>query len=55
VRGCPHDSPYPGAKPQPVLDELLDDAALMADLVRETAAALPAPRPKATKKRGGGR
>lgn len=55
VRGCPHDPPYPGAKPQPVLDELLDDASLIAELVRDTAAALPAPKPKAPKKRGGGR
>lgn len=46
VRGCPMDPPYPGAKPQPVIDELLDDAALVASLVRETADALPAPKPK---------
>jgi TfoX/Sxy family transcriptional regulator of competence genes len=55
VRECPHEPPYPGAKPQPVLDELLDDAAVIAELVRDTAAALPAPRPKAPKKRGGSR
>ncbi len=55
VRGCPHDAPYPEAKPQPVLDELLDDATLIADLVRDTAAALPAPRPKAPRKGGGKR
>jgi len=55
VQGCPHDPPYPGAKPQPVLDELLDDADLIAALVRDTAAALPAPKPKASKRPRGGR
>jgi TfoX/Sxy family transcriptional regulator of competence genes len=53
VRDCPHDPPYPGAKPQPVLDELLDDAALVSALVRDTAAALPVPKSKAPKPRGG--
>jgi TfoX/Sxy family transcriptional regulator of competence genes len=53
VRDCPVEPPYPGAKPQPVIDELLDDAALVASLVRDTADALPAPKPKrlAVKKR----
>ena len=50
VRDCPVAPPYPGGKPQPVIDELLDDRELVTALVRDTAAALPAPRPK--KKRG---
>ncbi len=50
VRDCPHEPPYPGAKPQPVLDELLDDADVIAELVRLTADALPAPKPRAPKK-----
>lgn len=46
VRACPLAPPYPGAKPQPVIDELLDDRELVAALVRDTADALPAPRPR---------
>ena len=37
--------PYPGAKPHYLLVGQLDDAALMARLVRLTAAELPAPKP----------
>lgn len=57
VRTCPHEPAYAGAKPQPVIDELLDDATLIAELVRDTAAALPAPKPKpkTPRKRSGGR
>lgn len=51
VAELPVAPPYPGAKPQPVLDEWLDDADRMAALVRDTAAALPAPKPKPKKKR----
>ncbi len=50
VADCPLQPPYPGAKPQPVIDELLDDAATIADLFRLTAAALPAPKPKPARK-----
>ncbi len=49
VRACPHEPPYPGAKPQPVIDELLDDADTVAALVRLTADALPAPKPRKPK------
>lgn len=51
VRDCPHEPPYPGAKAQPVIDELLEDATLIAELVRSTCDALPAPKPKSAKKR----
>ncbi len=46
--------PYPGAKPHLLLTDELDDPALMADLVRALAAALPPPKPKKPKaaKRG---
>lgn len=49
VRACPLEPPYPGAKPQPVIDELLDDRALVCALVRDTADALPTPKPKEPK------
>jgi TfoX/Sxy family transcriptional regulator of competence genes len=39
-------APYPGAKAHLVLDEHLDDAELLSALFRETAAALPAPKPR---------
>ena len=38
--------PYPGAKGYPVADELLDDSDLLQRLVVETAALLPAPKPR---------
>jgi DNA transformation protein and related proteins len=44
-------SPYPGAKPHLVLDEHLDDSALLSAIFRVTEAALPPPRPK--RPRGG--
>ncbi len=49
LRDCPQAPPYPGAKPQPVVDELLDDAERIAELVRLTCDALPAPTPRAVK------
>ena len=42
--------PYPGAKPHYLLAGQLDDAALMARLVRLTAAELPAPKPRQRRK-----
>lgn len=45
--------PYPGAKPCLVIDpDRWEDAEWLADLVRATAADLPAPKPKAAKKKG---
>ena len=45
-----HGLPYPGAKPWLVADEWLDDNEFVTELVRLTAAALPAPKPaRATK------
>lgn len=41
--------PYPGAKPYLLLADELDDATLMARLVRTAADALPAPKPKKPK------
>lgn len=43
-------SPYPGAKPHIVADELLDDSDQLKNLLLETASALPAPKSKSTKK-----
>lgn len=43
-------SPYPGAKPHIVADELLDDSDSLKKLLLETASALPAPKSKPTKK-----
>ncbi len=42
----PKRPPYPGAKPYPVADELLDDGDALRALLQQTAAAMPAPRPK---------
>lgn len=42
----PKRPPYPGAKPYPVADELLDDGDALKALLQRTAAAMPAPRPK---------
>jgi len=39
-------SPYPGAKPHLLVTDLLDDAELMSQVLRATADALPAPRPR---------
>ncbi|WP_062203457.1 TfoX/Sxy family protein [Demequina salsinemoris] len=39
--------PYPGAKPHPIVDaDLLEDPDRLQELVRGTAEALPAPRPR---------
>lgn len=42
--------PYPGAKPHLLIDDGLEDAALMAQVVAAIADDLPAPRPKAPKR-----
>ncbi|WP_397574196.1 TfoX/Sxy family protein [Silanimonas sp.] len=42
--------PYPGAKPHALIDEWLDDPEALAALLRDTAKALPPPKPKAAKK-----
>jgi TfoX/Sxy family transcriptional regulator of competence genes len=47
----PTRSPYPGAKPYPVADELLDDPAILVRLLIDTAANLPKPKAKRPKKR----
>jgi len=47
--------PYPGAKPHVVADELLDDPDSLKNFLLATAAALPAPKSKATKKRHRGK
>jgi TfoX/Sxy family transcriptional regulator of competence genes len=47
----PEAPPYRGAKPSMLIDaELWDDAEWLCELVRATAAALPAPKPKKPKK-----
>jgi TfoX/Sxy family transcriptional regulator of competence genes len=46
----PRRPPYPGAKPYPVADELLDDADRLQALLLATAAAMPEPKPKAPKR-----
>ena len=47
----PRRPPYPGAKPYPVADELLDDGDALRALLVATEAALPAPKPKNARKR----
>ncbi len=47
---APMAPPYPGAKPHAVIDEWLDDPEALAALLRDTAKALPPPKPKAAKK-----
>ncbi|HBK46743.1 MAG TPA: TfoX domain-containing protein [Xanthomonadaceae bacterium] len=42
----PQRPPYPGAKPYPVADELLDDGDALQRLLVATAELLPAPKPK---------
>lgn len=46
----PKRPPYPGAKPYPVADELLDDAERLQALLLASFDALPAPKPKASKR-----
>ncbi|MEJ2631248.1 MAG: TfoX/Sxy family protein [Acidihalobacter sp.] len=43
--------PYPGGKPHPVIDELLDEPDRLTRLIIETAAQLPKPKPKKPKVR----
>lgn len=45
----PMGPPYPGAKPHLRIDAALDDADLMAQVLRAVAADLPAPKPKKAK------
>lgn len=47
----PRRPPYPGAKLYPVADELLDDGDALRALLVATEAALPAPKPKAKKRK----
>ncbi|MEO6925561.1 MAG: TfoX/Sxy family protein [Rhodanobacter sp.] len=42
----PQKPPYPGAKPYPVADELLDDSDTLRKLLLATSFALPVPKPK---------
>lgn len=42
----PQSAPYPGARPFPVADELLDDSEVLRKLLLGTSAALPLPKPK---------
>jgi len=42
--------PYPGAKPQLLITEQLEDQQLIVELIRATAAKLPTPKPKPAKK-----
>lgn len=44
--GLPQRPLYPGAKDYPVADELLDDADALRQLLLETAALMPGPKPK---------
>lgn len=49
VAGLPERPPYPGGKPHPVVDELLDDGERLQALLLATADALPVAPPKAAK------
>ena len=51
----PQRPPYPGAKPYPVADELLDDPERLSRFLLDTAALLPEPKPKTPKRRQGGK
>jgi TfoX/Sxy family transcriptional regulator of competence genes len=46
----PSGPPYPGAKPHPVIDELLDDPERLRHLLVATAARVPEPTPKKPRK-----
>jgi TfoX/Sxy family transcriptional regulator of competence genes len=50
IATAPIAPPYPGAKPHAVIDEWLDDPEALAALLRDTAKALPPPKPKAATK-----
>ena len=45
-------SPYQGAKPHFLIDEKLDDANFMSELIRQTFNELPVPKPKKLKAKG---
>jgi TfoX/Sxy family transcriptional regulator of competence genes len=47
----PRRPPYPGAKPYPVADELLDDADQLHALLVATAKAMPEPKPRAPRRK----
>ncbi|MGE0646276.1 MAG: TfoX/Sxy family protein [Nitrospira sp.] len=47
----PERPPYPGAKPYPVADELLDKPELLTRVLIDTAALLPEPKPKKPRER----
>jgi TfoX/Sxy family transcriptional regulator of competence genes len=49
--GLPQRPPYPGAKPYPVADVLLDDPDRLQELLQATERAMPAPKPRAPRKR----
>ncbi len=51
LRALAEHSPFPGAKPHFRIDAELEDRELLQRLLRATAEALPAPRPKAAKHR----
>lgn len=42
----PRQPPYPGAKPYPVADELLDEPKVLQKVILETAGFLPEPKPR---------
>ena len=47
----PTRAPYPGAKPYPVADELLDTPEILMRVLLDMAASLPEPKPKRSNKR----
>lgn len=47
----PMRPPYPGAKPYPVIDELLDDPEILHTLLLETLKRLPPPKAKKTRRK----
>jgi TfoX/Sxy family transcriptional regulator of competence genes len=49
TQALPRRPPYPGAKPYPVADELLDDSDALQSLLLRTAQDLPAPTPRKPK------
>lgn len=51
TQDLPQRPPYPGAKPYPVADELLDEPDVLRDLLLATERAMPPPKPKAAKQR----
>ena len=51
----PTRSPYTGAKPYPVADELLNNPEILKRVLLETAAILPEPKPKRSTKRKAGK